>query len=85
MGGLRPAHIPPCLFATVSLDLIMGLPPLGKQKFTATLAIMDKLMRFAVIIPTHTNLMQEGFTTFFMERVVDIFGMLEHIISDRDK
>jgi hypothetical protein len=85
MGGLRPAHIPPRPFATVSLDLITGLPPSGKEKFTAILAIVDKLTQFAVMIPTHTHLTQEGFAAFFVERVVNIFGMPERIISDRDK
>jgi hypothetical protein len=83
MGGLRPAHIPPRPFATVSLDLITGLPPSGKEKFTAILAIVDKLTRFAVMIPTHTNLTQEGFAAFFVERVVNVFSMPECIISDR--
>lgn len=82
MGGLRPAHIPPRPFATVSLDLITGLPPSGKKKFTAILVIVDKLNRFSVMIPTHTNLMQEEFVAFFMERIVNIFSMLERIISD---
>jgi hypothetical protein len=40
MGGLRPAHIPPRPFATVSLDLITGLPPSGKEKFTAIICWM---------------------------------------------
>nr|GAT44896.1 protease [Mycena chlorophos] len=37
MGGLRPAHIPSRPFATVSMDLITGLPPSGPNKYTAVL------------------------------------------------
>jgi hypothetical protein len=85
MGRLRPAHIPPRPFATVSRDPITGLPPSGKEKFTAILVIVDKLTRFSVMVPTHTNLVQEGFMAFFVERVVNVFGMPEHIISDCDK
>ena len=85
MGGLRPAHIPPRPFATVSLDLITGLPPSGKEKFTAILVIVDKLTCFAVKIPTYTNLSQEGFAKFFVDRIVNVYGMPERIISDRDK
>jgi hypothetical protein len=85
MGRLRLAHIPPRPFTTISLDLITGLPLSGKEKFTAILGIVDKLTRFVVMIPTHTNLTQEGFIAFFVERVVNIFGMPEHIILDRDK
>ena len=43
MGALRPAHIPPRPFATVSMDMITGLPPSGEQGFTAILVIVDKL------------------------------------------
>jgi hypothetical protein len=85
MSGLRPSHIPPRPFATVSLDLITGLPPSGKEKFTAILVIVDRLTTFSVMITTHTNLSQEGFAAFFVERVVNVFGMPERIISDQDK
>jgi hypothetical protein len=63
----------------------MGLPLSDNKKFTAILGIVNKLSRFVVIIPTHNNLLQEGFAKFFVDRIVNIFGMPEHIISDRDK
>ncbi|KAF7342678.1 Integrase catalytic domain-containing protein [Mycena sanguinolenta] len=85
MGGLRPAHVPARPFATVSLDLITGLPPSGEERYTAILAIVDKLTRFAIIIPTHNELSQEGFAKFFVDRVVNVFGMPERIICDRDR
>jgi hypothetical protein len=37
------------------------------------------------MIPTHTELSQDGFAKFFVDRVVNIYGMPERIISDRDK
>lgn len=52
---LRPAHIPSRPFSTVSLDLITGLPQSGEEKFTAVLVIVDKLTKFAIIIPLITN------------------------------
>ena len=85
MGALRPAHIPPRPFATVSMDMITGLPPSGEQNYTAILVIVDKLTKFAIIIPTHTTLSQEGFAKLFVERVVNVYGLPEVIISDRDK
>jgi hypothetical protein len=85
MGALRPAHIPPRPFATVSMDMITGLPPSGEQGYTAILVIVDKLTKFAIIIPTHSTLTQEGFAKFFVERVVNVYGLPEVIISDRDK
>jgi hypothetical protein len=85
MGALRPAHIPKKPFATVSLDLITGLPPSGDKQYTAVLVIVDKLTKFAIIIPTHNELSREGFAELFMDRVVHIFGLPDRIITDRDK
>ncbi|KAF4619214.1 hypothetical protein D9613_005608 [Agrocybe pediades] len=84
-GALRPAHIPARPFETVSLDLITGLPPSGKEKFTAVLVIVDKLTKFAIIVPTHDKLDREGFAKIFVERVANIFGLPSRIIADRDK
>ena len=85
MGALRPAHIPSRPFSTVSMDMITGLPASGEQGFTAILVIVDKLTKFAIIIPTHSTLSQEGFAKLFVEKVVDVYGLPEVIISDRDK
>lgn len=85
MGGLRPANIPSRPFETVSLDLITGLPPSGEERFTAILVMVDKLTKFAIIIPTHDTLDQEGFATLFFERIVCVYGLPHRIISDRDK
>ena len=85
MGALRPSHIPLWPFETVSLDLITGLPPLGEERYTAILIIMDKLTKFGLFIPMHNTLTQEGFTKLFVERVVHVYGMPHRIITDRDK
>jgi uncharacterized membrane protein len=61
------------------------LPPSGPEKYTAILVIVDKLTKYALIIPTHNELSQEGFTCFFMERVANVYRMPERIIADRDK
>jgi hypothetical protein len=85
MGGLRPSHIPRRPFSTVSLDLITGLPPSGEAKFTAILVIVDKLTKYAIIVPTHDGLTQEGFAQLFVEKVANVYGLPERIIADRDK
>ena len=46
---------------------------------------MDKLTKFAIIIPTHDTLSQDGFAKLFVERVVHVFGLPKRIIADRDK
>ena len=85
MGALRPAHIPSRPFSTVTMDMITGLPVSGEQGYTAVLVIVDKLTKFAIIIPTHSTLSQEGFAKLFVEKVVNVYGLPEVIISDRDK
>ena len=85
MGALRPSHIPSRPFETVSLDLITGLPPSGQEQYTAILVIVDKLTKFALFIPTHDTLTQEGFARLFVERIVHVYGMPRRIIADRDK
>ena len=85
MGALRPAHIPSRPFSTVSVDLITGLPASGEMGYTAILVIVDKLTKFAIIIPTHSTLTQEGFAELFVDRVVNVYGLPEVIISDRDR
>jgi len=83
MGALRPAHIPAHPFYMVSMDMIMGLPALGEQGYTSILVIVDKLTKFAIIIPTHSTLSQEGFPKLFVGRVVNVYGLPEVIILDR--
>ena len=85
MGALRPAHIPARPFATVTLDLITGLPPSGKEGYTAVLVVVCKLTKFAIIIAAHDTLDRDGFARLFVERVVNIFGLPDRIIADRDK
>ena len=85
MGMLRATHIPSMPFSTVSMDMITGLPASGEQDFTAILVIVDKLTKFAIIIPTHSTLTQEAFAKLFIEKVVNVYGLPEVIILDRDK
>ena len=66
------------------MDLITGLPASGEMGYTAILVIVDKLTKFAIIIPTHSTLTQEGFAELFVDRVVNVYGLPEVIISDRD-
>jgi len=82
MGALCPSHIPSRPFETISLDLIMGLPPSGEEQYTAILVIMDKLTKSGLFIPTHDTLTQEGFAKLFVERVVHVYGMPHRIIAD---
>ncbi|KAG5220626.1 retrotransposon nucleocapsid protein [Salix suchowensis] len=84
-GGLRPSHIPQRPFATVSMDMITGLPESGTERFTAVLAFVDKLTKFAILVPTFNSLDQVGFASHFITKIVNIYGLPTRIICDRDK
>src|SRR5260370_21691353 len=83
-GLLRPHRVPQLLWDVISLDLITGLPQ--SQESDAILAVVDKLTKFAVYIPTFITLSQEGFATLFINHIVQRFSLpLEMImIADRD-
>src|SRR5260370_13332508 len=48
------------------------------------LVVVDKLTKFMVYIPTVTMLYQEGFTTLFINHIVQQFGLPLEMIADRD-
>lgn len=82
VGALRPAYIPSQPFKTVSMDLITSLPLSGEERYTAVLVIVDKLTKFATIIPTYNQLDQDGFAKIFVERIINVYGMPLRIMSD---
>jgi hypothetical protein len=84
-GALRPADVPGRPFETISMDLITGLPPSGKEQYSAIFVAVDKLTRFVICVPTMSNLSAEGFAQVFVKRVASPFGLPRRIICDRDK
>src|SRR5260370_39669345 len=81
-GLLRPHKVPQLPWDVVSLDLITGLP--RSQGQDAILVVLDKLTKYALYIPTVTTLSQEGFTSLFVQQVVQWFGLPLEMIADRD-
>jgi hypothetical protein len=63
----------------------MGLPPSSSEHYTAILVMVDKLMKFAIVMPTHNTLTQEGFVQLFVTKVINVYGLLLRIIADRDR
>jgi hypothetical protein len=43
---------------------------------------IDKLTKYAIIIPTHDSLTQEGFAQIFVEKVANLYGLPERIIAE---
>ncbi|KAG9222045.1 hypothetical protein CCMSSC00406_0008030 [Pleurotus cornucopiae] len=67
------------------MDLITGLPESGTEQFTAVLVFVDKLTKFATLIPTYNTLDQVGFAMHFITRIVNVYGLPTRIICNRDK
>jgi hypothetical protein len=81
-GYLQPLAIPSKPFDTISLDFITGLPEsLGKD---AVLVLVDKLTKFALFVPTTTDVSASETATLIFKRLVKLFGLPSTIIGDRD-
>jgi hypothetical protein len=81
-GRLIPNPIPTRPYASVSLDLITGLPM--SNDFNAILVIVDRMGKHGQFIPTTTGLTADGFAYLFVKHVVCRFGLPDDIIADRD-
>src|SRR5260370_24910589 len=81
-GPLRPHRMPQLLWDVASLDLITGLPQSLEQD--TILVILDKLMKYAPYILPVTSLLQEGFTSLFIQYAIQKFSPPLYMIVDRD-
>jgi hypothetical protein len=66
----------------ISLDFIMGLPESLKKD--TILVLVDKLTKFALFIPTTTDVSASGTATLIFKRLVKLFRLPSTIIGDRD-
>lgn len=81
-GLLQPIPIPSQPFEVVSMDFIPKLPI--SNGFDNILVIVDKLTKYAVIIPTMTRITEEETARLFFKHVISKFGIPRQVISDRD-
>ena len=82
MGLLQPIPIPSQPFEVVSMDFIPELPV--SDGFDNILVIVDKLTKYAIIIPTTTRITKEETAKLFFRHVISKFGIPRQVISDRD-
>ena len=82
MGLLQPIPIPSQPFEVVSMDFIPELPV--SNGFNNILVIVDKLTKYAIIVPTTTRITEEETTRLFFKHVISKFGIPQQVISDRD-
>ena len=82
MGLLQPIPIPTQPFEVVSMNFIPKLP--FSNGFDNILVIVDKLTKYAIIIPMTTKITEEETTKLFFKHIISKFRILRQVISDRD-
>ena len=95
-GLLHPLPIPQLRWATISIDFISGIPETKQSKqeltqlnnnnivYNSVMVVVDKLSKYAIFIPTTTQVTALQVSKLYMQYVFAYFGMPSMIISDRD-
>src|SRR6202453_345676 len=82
VGLLQPIPIPSQPFEVVSMDFIPELPL--SDGFDNIFVIVDKLVKYAVFIPTTTTIGEKETAELFFHHIISKFGIPWQVISDRD-
>ena len=82
VGLLRPIPIPSQPFEVISMDFIPELPT--SNGYDNILVIVDKLTKYAILIPTTTSITEDETAKLFFKHVILKFGIPRQVISDRD-
>lgn len=82
IGLLQPIPIPSEPFEIVSMDFVPDLPP--SDSYNNVFVIVDKLTKYAIFLPTTTNVDEVETAKMFYKAVYLPYGMPKQIISDRD-
>lgn len=81
LGNLTPIPIPDRLFKVISMDFITELPK-TKNGFDSILVIVDKLTKYAMFIPTITEVDEVETAKLFFKHVVSHFSLPRQIITN---
>lgn len=82
-GFLKPLSVPHRRWDSVSMDLIVGLPPSGPQRFTSILVVVDRLSKMAHFIPAPTEVPAKLVARLFFDHVFRLHGLPSYFVSDR--
>jgi hypothetical protein len=80
-GLLQPLPIPETPWSSISMDLIVQLPP--SQDYTSILVVVDRLTKMAHFIPTVDEVDAASIAKLFMNRIVSAHGLPDDIVTDR--
>jgi len=82
-GLLQPLPIPSQIWQDIAMDFITGLPM--THGCSVIMVVIDRLSKFAHLIPLLANFTAAKVAEAFIKQVVSIHGLLQSIVSDRDK
>jgi len=82
-GLLQPLPIPNQIWQDIAMDFITGLPL--SHGYSVILAIIDCLSKFAHFLPLTVDFSAPKVTDLFIKEIMSIHGLLQTIVSDRDK
>ena len=82
-GLLEPLPVPPHAWHTITLDFVEGLP--NSRGYSCIMVVVDKLTRYAHLIPLAHPFKALQVATAFMTHVYKLHGLPYALVSDRDK
>ena len=82
IGRLKPNEVPMDRMHSISMDLIVGLPPF--DGYSMVIVVVDRLSKKIFTIPLKTTTKALELATILFERIFHEHGVPLQIISDRD-
>ncbi|GJY73683.1 ty3-gypsy retrotransposon protein [Tanacetum coccineum] len=80
---IQPLPIPNKIWSSISMDFIEGLS--SSQHKTVIMVVVDRLRKYAHFIALQHPFTASTIAQVFSDNVYKLYGLLEFIISDRDK
>ncbi|CDJ33009.1 Retrotransposon nucleocapsid protein, related [Eimeria mitis] len=81
-GFLHSLPIPDRIWTDISVDFIVGLPPV--RGHDSIYVVVDRLSKYAHFIPCSSTVTAEGVAQLFINHVWKLHGLPKSIITDRD-
>ena len=81
---VNPLPVPEYPWQVVGVDYVTGLPPSGKQKYTAVMIVVCHLTKMAHFIPCKDDVTAEQSAEMFVHNVYRLHGVPRVLVSDRD-
>ena len=88
-GLLQPLQVPTKPWQAIAMDFIVKLPPsadpVTKESYDGIMVVTDRFTKFGRFIPYRETWTATELAHVFIKHVVANHGMLEQLVSDRDK